>query len=341
MTTRKEMDVLIVGGGTFGTALGSLLAELGRKVCLWVRNPEQAEEINTKHTNIKYHPDSKLPDNLRASTDLAASIKGSPIVFMAVPSRSFREVARNIGDVLEGDQILVHGTKGVEVGTFKRMSEIIKEETCALKIGALSGPNLARELMMGHAAGALVASLYDEVCQAIQDLFAGSRLRIYRGHDIVGIEISGSFKNILAIIAGVTDGLKMGHNTKALLLTRGLSEMARFGMALGADIFTFGGLAGVGDLVATSSSTLSRNHQVGERLAKGETLEEILSSMTQVAEGVSTSKAVFQQMATLKLNLPIVRAVYAMLYDGLPAKKALHEITAIPIEKEMVELQFG
>jgi glycerol-3-phosphate dehydrogenase (NAD(P)+) len=281
-----------------------------------------------------------LNRELRATTDLAGSIPKTPIVLVAVPSKYFREVAREIGDSLHGDQILVHATKGIEIDTFKRMSEILREETCALKIGVISGPNLAKEIIAGHPAGALVASRYDEVAERIQALFRGSWMRLYAGRDVIGTEIGGSFKNIIALAAGVADGMGLGDNTKALLITRGLSEMARFGVALGADVFTFGGLAGIGDLMATCASPLSRNHQVGERLAGGEKLQDIIESMNQVAEGVTTTKAAYQHLLQLGLDLPIVRAVYGLLYEGWAGQKALKNLMAIPVGRELAALRY-
>jgi glycerol-3-phosphate dehydrogenase (NAD(P)+) len=337
---RSELDVLVVGGGTFGTALGLLLTEVGHRVCMWMRNKDKVDEINNQHTNHRYLPDIQLPDKLRATTDLQAAIKGTPIVLMVVPSRGFREAARAVGDAIEGDQILVHATKGMEIDSFKRMSEILREETCSLKIGVISGPNLAREIMLGHPAGALVASRYDEVDAAIQALFSGCRLRMYSGRDVIGTEIGGSFKNIIAIATGAADGMGFMDNVKSLLVTRGLSEMARFGVALGADVFTFGGLAGIGDLMATCSSPLSRNHQVGERIGKGEKLKDILDSMTQVAEGVPTTKAVHQQAQALGLELPIVRAVHGMLYENWSGGDAKEALMSVPVGQELATLRF-
>jgi len=340
MSARSDLDVLVVGGGTFGSTLATLLSGQGHRVELWVRRKEQVKEINEKHTNSRYLGEFKLHENLRATTDLAASVPKTPVVLVVVPSKFFRGVAREIGDSLEGDQILVHATKGIEIDTFKRMSDILREETCAKKIGVVSGPNLAREIIAGQPAGALVASRYDEVADSIQALFEGSWMRMYAGRDVIGTEIGGSFKNIIALAAGVADGMGLGDNTKALLITRGLSEMARFGVAEGADVFTFGGLAGIGDLMATCASPLSRNHQVGERLAKGEKLKKIIESMTQVAEGVTTTKAVFKQVQHLGLDLPIVRAVYGLLYKDWPGKKALENLMAIPVGRELAALRF-
>jgi glycerol-3-phosphate dehydrogenase (NAD(P)+) len=340
MSVRSDLDILVVGGGTFGSTLGTLLCAEGRRVQIWVRRKDQAEEINQKHTNSRYLGEFKLHEKLQATTDLAGAVPKTPIVLVVVPSKFFREVAREIGDSLEGDQILVHATKGIEIDTFKRMSDILREETCALKIGVISGPNLAREIIAGQPAGALVASRFDEVVDRIQALFEGSWMRMYGGKDVIGTEIGGSFKNIIALAAGVADGMKLGDNTKALLITRGLSEMARFGVALGADVFTFGGLAGIGDLMATCASPLSRNHQVGERLARGEKVKKIVESMIQVAEGVTTTKAVFKQVQQLGLDLPIVRAVYGLLYEDWPGKKALENLMAIPVGRELAALRF-
>jgi glycerol-3-phosphate dehydrogenase (NAD(P)+) len=337
---RSGLDILVVGGGTFGSALGTLLCGQGHRVRLWVRRKEQAEEINSKHTNSRYLGDFQLHEKLEATTDMAGSIRISPIVLVVVPSKYFRSVASDIGDTLEGDQILVHATKGIEIDTFKRMSDILREETCALKIGVISGPNLSKEILAGQPAGALVASRYDEVDERVQTLFAGGRMRLYSGRDVIGTEIGGSFKNIIALASGMVDGMGLGDNTRALLITRGLSEMARFGVALGADVFTFGGLAGIGDLMATCASPLSRNHQVGERLAKGEKLDHIVSSMNQVAEGVTTTKAVHNQAQQMGLDLPIVRAVHGILYEDWSDQQALENLMAIPVGRELAALRY-
>jgi glycerol-3-phosphate dehydrogenase (NAD(P)+) len=334
-----ELDLLVVGGGSFGTSLANILATLSRRVKLWVRREEQAEEFNTKRTNSRYLEGYSLSDALVATTDLAGGVRNARIVLVVVPSKSFRHVAREIGETLNGDQILIHATKGIEPDSFKRMSQILREETCARKIGVLSGPNLAREIMATHPAGALVASRYDEVVAATQEAFAGGWLRVYGGRDVVGTEVGGSFKNIVALAAGVADGLGLGDNTKALLVTRGLSEMAQFGVAMGANPFTFGGLAGIGDLMATCASPLSRNHQVGERLAKNESLEGILASMAHVSEGVPTTRAVHAFAVARGLDLPIVAAVHRILYEATSAGEAVEGLMALPTGEEMAQLR--
>ncbi len=337
---RENWDVSVLGGGSFGTSLACVLVENNRRVIQWVRRPEQAEEINREHTNTRYLPGCQLPPELRATSELEQALGAVPVVLLAVPSKAFRQVARAVGDLIGGEKIVVHATKGIELDTFKRMSEVLREETCVLKIGVLSGPNLAKEMMAGHPSGALLASRYDEVAEAVLPLFARSRMRVYSGPDVIGTEVAGSFKNIIAIGAGVADGLKLGDNAKALLLTRGLSEMARFGVALGGDVFTFGGLAGVGDLMATCASPLSRNHQVGERLAQGEKLTEILSSMQQVAEGVPTAKAVFEHSRKMGLDLPIVRAVHGLLYEDWSSVRSLEFLMSLPTDRELAALRY-
>lgn len=333
-------EAIIVGGGSFGTALGSLLVDLGREVLMWVRRKEQAEEINKSHTNRRYFPDFELPPGLRATNDLAGSIRGAPVILMVIPSKGFREVAGEIGDYVRGDQVIIHATKGLEVGTYKRMSEILREETCTLKIGALSGPNLAVELMKGNPAGASLASHYDEVVERGQHLFRGERMRVYGGRDVIGTEVGGAFKNIIALAAGCVEGMGFGDNTKALLMTRGLSEMVRYGVANGADVFTFGGLAGIGDLIATCASPLSRNHRVGVGLARGGELGQILEEMGQVAEGVPTAKAVHLQARAKGLDLPIVKAVYEVLYEGKGTADALLDLMRLPVGNELAALRY-
>jgi glycerol-3-phosphate dehydrogenase (NAD(P)+) len=220
------------------------------------------------------------------------------------------------------------------------MSEILRQETCGLKIGVLSGPNLAAELLKGHPSGSVIASRYDEVVERTQRLFRGSFLRVYGGRDVVGTEVAGSFKNIVAIAAGVTDGLGFGDNAKSLVITRGLSEMATLGARLGADVLTFGGLAGVGDLMATCASPLSRNHQTGEKLASGMSVDEALASLSGVAEGVPTSSAVYRKAKALRLDLPLANAVFQLVHEHRKAPQLLVELMSLPVTDEFSQLRY-
>lgn len=339
MARKETLDAAVIGGGSWGTALGTLLARLGRDVCIWVRREEQAAEINEQHTNSRYLPGIKLPGKLRASTDMEALVDKAPVVFMAMPSRSFREVARQVGDHARGDHLLIHLTKGLEVDSFKRMSQILREETCCLKLGVLSGPNLAGEVVKGDPAGAVVASHYAELVKTVQALFRGGFFRVYSVYDVVGTELGGAFKNIIALSAGMADGMGFGDNLKALLVTRGLREMIVYGEAMGADPYTFCGLAGIGDLMATCSSKLSRNYQVGTRLAAGEKLEKILESLGQVAEGVPTTLAVHRQVHRMRLTLPIVDGVHRVLYDEISVEDSIATLMKHPVGDELSELK--
>ena len=315
--------ISVVGSGSWGTVIAKILAENGHPVLMWVRREELREQINCEHVNGRYLDGIGLPENLTATGDLQHICETTKFIILVVPSHGFRAVAAEMGPYLTGEHVIVHATKGIEQDSYKRMSELLIEETPVRKIGVLSGPNLARELAQKQPAGTLVASRFHEVQRRAQAALHNSYFRVYGGSDVIGAEIGGTFKNIVALAAGVVDGLGMGDNTKALLLTRGLNEMAQFGALMGAEVITFGGMAGFGDMIATCASPLSRNHQVGERLAKGQSLEQILSEMKMVAEGVKATKAVRQFAEKRKLPLHIVRAVHGLLYENATVDDAL------------------
>ena len=333
-------EIAVIGAGSFGTTLASVLAAAGKRTLLWARRADQALEINQNHTNAAYLDALPLPAALRATSDLEEAARAAEVVLVVVPSKAFRSVVATLGDYIGGDQVLIHATKGLEKGSYKRMSEILLEETCALKIGALSGPNLAREIVSGQPAGALIASHYETVVEEVIELFAGSNMRVYGGHDLIGTEIAGAFKNIVALAAGAVDGLGLGDNTKSLLITRGLSEMARYGVALGGKVFTFGGLAGIGDLMATCSSALSRNYRLGRGLAQGKTMAEMLTELGQVAEGVPTTMAVYASAQSRGLQLNIVRAVHGVLFEEWIPSHALEYLMSNPVGHELAQLSF-
>ncbi len=328
----------VIGAGSWGTTLANILAENGHDVLLHARNAERVEEINAQHRNSRYLPDHQLSPDIEATTDLQRACEHSLWILLVVPSHGLRATARAMGEHMHGEHVVVHATKGIEQGSFKRMSEVLREETCVRKLGVLSGPNLAAEIMMGQPAGTLVASRYHEVRSRSMALLHNKRnFRVFSGSDVVGAEVGGAFKNIVAVASGVVDGSGLGDNTRALLLTRGLNEMARMGAAMGANVLTFGGLAGIGDLMCTCASPLSRNHQVGERLAKGQSLERIGREMHQVAEGVKTTRSTHEYARYKGLDLPIVRAVHAVLYEDRAVDQAIQELMELPPGREVVE----
>ena len=316
----------VIGSGSWGTTIAKILAENDNQVLLWARREALCEQINEGHRNEDYLPGVKLPPGIMATHDLQRICESCKLILMVVPSHGFRRVAHEVGAFLDGEHVLVHATKGIEEGSSKRMSEILREETPVRKLGVLSGPNLAAELAQGKPSGTLVASRYDEVISRAQGALHSGYFRVYASHDVIGAEIGGTFKNIVALAAGVVDGLDLGDNTKALLMTRGINEMARFGAAMGADVITFGGMAGFGDMMATCASPHSRNHQVGERLARGESLEEIRAAMKMVAGGIKATKAVRAFCRERGMELPIVEGVHQVLYDRADVAQVLGQL---------------
>lgn len=316
----------ILGGGSWGTALAHLASQNDRSVLHWMRDADTAHEINTRHLNTKYLPGLMLSERIEATTDLARMGAECRVIVVVVPSQHLRGVVSQLGDHLDGGHILVHGVKGLEAGTLKRMSEILKEETSCKKIGVLSGPNLAAEVAAGQPSATVVASRYREVIDRTRAALVGPTFRVYANNDVIGTEIGGALKNILAIGSGLAHGLGFGENTKALLLTRGLAEIARLGAHLGAKPATFSGLSGLGDLMATCFSPLSRNYQVGTRLAQGETLEDIIRSMNQVAEGVKSARSVHEYAQSAGVYMPITEGIYRILYQNVPPRVVLGHV---------------
>jgi glycerol-3-phosphate dehydrogenase (NAD(P)+) len=327
----KRTHVGVLGGGSWGTAIAHLLRsrEDPEPTLMWLRDREVAKSIRTEGINPKYLPDLRLADGIEVTHDLAEMTERCDLLFAVIPTKVMRPVARELGDTLLPDHLLVSCSKGLEPGTAKRMTTILREETCCLKIGALSGPNLAKEVLRGDPSATVIASDYDDVVRRATRALMGSRFRVYGNNDVAGVELGGALKNVIAIAAGVAAGLGFGDNTKAMLVTRGLAEIRRLGVALGAEAHTFAGLAGVGDLMVTCASPLSRNHQVGRRLAKGQTLEEIGAAMNQVAEGVSTSRVVHELSQKMNIPMPISKAVYELAYCGRSPVEVLADLMTI------------
>jgi glycerol-3-phosphate dehydrogenase (NAD(P)+) len=310
--------VAVVGAGSWGTAVASIAARNVPAV-LWARRPELAAQIRDEHVNGDYLPQVTLPESLHATSDLEEALRDAEVVVMGVPSHGFRDIlgdaAAHIGDGVP----VISLTKGVEQDTLKRMTEVVADVLPGHPAGVLTGPNLAKEIMAGFPAASVVALADGQVCTDLQRLFATPTFRVYTNQDVVGCEVAGALKNVMAIAAGMADGLGFGDNTRAALITRGLAELSRLGIALGGDPLTFSGLAGMGDLVATCISRQSRNRHVGEELGKGRTIEDITTEMNMVAEGVKTSRAVCQLAAQHGVEMPIAEQVVAVLYDNRTA----------------------
>lgn len=331
-------NVAILGGGSFGSVIANIIAHNGHKTLLWMRDAEQAESLNSLHENVNYLPGYKIHENVVATTDLAGAVKDVDLIFVAVPSSSFREVVRQMKPLIHENVILVSLTKGIEAKTFALMSQILTEETNNAHIAVLSGPNLAKEISGGSPTGAVVASKDHAVVIEVQEVLRSDSFRVYSNSDMLGVELGGSLKNIYAIIAGLAQALGMGNNTNAMLVTRSLTEMARFGVKLGADPMTFLGLSGVGDLIVTCSSPLSRNFRVGKALGEGKDIDAVISEMDQVAEGVNTLKQVKEKAEELDVQMPLVNGLYEIVYNN---ETVDHIIRSLMLEEQGLDVEYA
>jgi glycerol-3-phosphate dehydrogenase (NAD(P)+) len=310
--------VAVIGAGSWGTTVAALACANAPTV-LWARDPAVADRVNRMHGNEDYLPAIELPDALEATASLADAVAGADVVVMGVPSHGFRAVLADARPSVDPSAAVISLSKGLEQGSGLRMTQVIGEVLAdhdPARIGVLSGPNLAREVALGQPTASVVALGDPELAKALQVLFMTRTFRVYTNPDVVGCEIAGALKNVIAIAAGIAHGLGYGDNTKAALITRGLAELARLGMALGGDPLTFSGLAGMGDLVATCTSDKSRNRTVGVALGQGRPLDEIVAEMKMVAEGVKSTEAVLELGSREGLELPIAEQVGAVLYEG-------------------------
>lgn len=322
----KTNRVAVLGGGSFGTAIANMIADNGHHVCLWLRDEQRAKEINIERVNSLYLPDLTLNENVTASTELEQVLDAADYVFMAVPSSSCREVAQKIAPLLAKGTSVISLTKGIEPASFKLMSQVVQEELPQCNIGVLSGPNLAREIAEKHLTATVVASNDDELIKAVQDMLHSSYFRTYSSADMYGVELGGALKNCYAIMCGMAAALGTGQNTIGMLITRSLAEMSRFAVKLGADPMTFLGLAGVGDLVVTCMSPLSRNYRVGFALGEGKKLNDIVAELGQVAEGVNTLSLVQKKADELDVYMPLVNAMCAILYDAVSVEEVIEKL---------------
>lgn len=330
------MKVGVIGAGSWGTALAFLLADKGFEVEIWSHGAASASAINDGHENTEYLPDIRLPETLVATTDLERVCRGKELIVMVTPSHVTRTVMSEARDYLPEHVPIVSATKGIEVDTLSTVSEVLQDVLPVRfhpYLAYLSGPSFAREVGLRHPTVVSIASYSDRLASTLQEIFRTPYFRAYRTTDVEGVEIGGSLKNVIAIAAGAGDGMGFGHNTRAALITRGLAEVSRMGVARGANPLTLAGLAGMGDLVLTCTGGLSRNRMVGMRLGQGWTLEEILGDMTMVAEGVRTAKSVHQLAARLGVE-PICDEVYAVLHEGKNVSRAMSDLMGRPVARE-------
>ena len=329
--------VAVLGAGSWGTTVASLAARRTDTV-LWARRPELAERINETHENPDYLAGLSLPETLRATSSLEEAAAHADVLVMGVPSHGFRAALEDVSPMLRPWTPVVSLTKGLEQGSRLRMTQVIDDVLPGHPAGVLAGPNLAREVVQGYAAAAAMAMPDEHLASSLQALFATSIFRVYTNTDVVGSELGGVLKNVIAIAAGMAEGLGVGDNTKAMVVTRGLAEMIRLGTALGANPLTFAGLTGLGDLMATCSSPLSRNRSVGEQVARGKTIEEITSEMKMVAEGVKSVRAVCELAEECGVDMPIAREVDAVVNEGRSAEDAYRGLRRIAPTSEVYGL---
>lgn len=310
-----KLKVGLLGGGSWGTTVASLTAK-NVPTIIWARNPRTVKEINEQHTNEKYLPNAKLTPSLVASNSIKETVEEADVIVMGVPSQSLRKVLEEARPHIRPWVPIINLAKGLEISTKMRMTEIIEELMPGHPIGVLTGPNLAKEIHFGKAAAAVIAMVDDSIAKRLQSVFSSGLFRVYTNNDVIGCELGGALKNIYAIATGMGDGANAGDNTRSALITRGLAELTRLGIAMGGKKSTFSGLAGMGDLVATCSSTKSRNHHVGFQIGQGKSLEQIISEMNEVAEGVKTAKVVMELAKEYNIDMPIAEEIYKVLYEG-------------------------
>ncbi|NTU67774.1 MAG: NAD(P)H-dependent glycerol-3-phosphate dehydrogenase [Chlorobiaceae bacterium] len=323
------MKIAVLGAGSWGTTLAVLLAARGHDVLLWAHRPEFARALEAERENKRYLGGIVFPPSLHAVENLNAAVGDAGMIVTAVPSQALRETAKAMAGVSLEGKIIVNVAKGIEVKSGKRMSEVLLEAIPGLdlsQVAVLYGPSHAEEVAREQPTTVVACSVSAETARQVQEAFHTRFFRVYLNTDLVGVEIAGSVKNIIAIAAGISDGLGFGDNAKAAIITRGLAEISRLSAKLGGDPVTMSGLSGIGDLVVTCLSKHSRNRHVGEQIGKGRTLDEVIGEMNMIAEGVHTSRAVAELSARLGVDMPITRAVYQMLFEGKPAQQAILDL---------------
>ena len=340
----KKGKVAVIGTTSWGTTLAILLSRKGLSVSLWARTAEEAERLSRERENVKLLPGFPFPEGLSVTASLEAALDRVGLVILAVPAKDMRQNARLVSPHLDSSMFVLSVAKGIELEATKRMSQVVAEEIgprLQSHICVLSGPNLSKEIARGLPATTVVAAYDISTAASVQSIMATPLFRVYTNTDVVGVEMGGALKNIIALAAGMVDGMDYGNNIKAGLITRGLAEITRLGVAAGANALTFAGLAGLGDLVATCSSPLSRNRYVGQELAKGRSLKEILSSMDGIAEGVTTTVAALRLASGLNVEMPIAGQVFCVLFKGVDVRQAVSELMVRELKHELAGITEG
>ena len=329
--------IAVLGGGSFGTVLANIAASNGNNVSLWVRDSEQALRINSEGANSTYHPELKLSSNIAASENLEEVLKDSDIILIATPSIIFENIVQRIVPLIEGGAHIISCTKGIKLDPFRSMSDIISMnvDLNINSVGVLSGPNLAREIAENKVAGTVIASTSNVLITCVKDALSSDSFKVYSSNDIQGVELAGALKNIYAIICGMADAMGVGENAVGLILTRSMAEMSRFAVAKGANPITFLGLAGMGDLVATCTSSLSRNYQLGSYLGSGLQLEDAKKKVGQVAEGIRTLEVIKNESTSLGIKMPLVDSLYNIIYEQAKSTTLIDDLVNNPHEVDV------
>ena len=330
--------VCILGTGSWGSALGLTLAKKGYEVSMWTLSEEQAIRVNETRENIDYLPGVLFPNNMVVTTSLEDAVVNSSIIVLAVPSQAIRSICNQIKSFVKDEQIIVDVAKGLERGTGLRLSEVVKEELPNNPYVTLSGPSHAEEVARDIPTTVVVASTNIEVAQRVQDIFMSPKFRVYTNPDIVGVELGGALKNIIAFGAGICDGLGLGDNSKAALMTRGIREISRLGIAMGADASTFSGLSGIGDLIVTCTSMHSRNRRAGILIGQGKSVEETLEEVKMVVEGITATEVAYEVSKKLNVDMPITNAIYSILHSNLNPNEVVIDLMMRNKTHEMEEI---
>tara|TARA_B100000214_G_scaffold152785_1_gene109395 strand:- start:1252 stop:2262 length:1011 start_codon:yes stop_codon:yes gene_type:complete len=330
----KSKKVVVLGGGSFGTVLANLAASNGYQVALWVRDSEHALRINSEGANATYHPELRLSENIQASDSLNNVMKNASMVFIATPSIVFEQIIERIRNLLEEDSYVISCTKGILGQPFRSLTDTIISNV-GINVGVLSGPNLAKEIADNKVAGSVIASLDSDLVDSVKTVLSSATFKIYSSNDVQGVELAGALKNIYAIICGLAEAIEVGENAIGLILTRSMAEMSRFAVAKGANPITFLGLAGMGDLVATCTSKLSRNYQLGYNIGKGMDLNEAKEDIGQVAEGIRTLDVIKNESSELDIKMPLVESLYNIIYEGGQPHALISDLVKNPHEVDV------